>query len=118
MMRVKTGLLILTDLPKGIRYCRYPYITHFSSLIVFLVTPDTLFDRPKSWSILNSLCTWALPRTSGIFSGLWIFFFQLQGYSAQPRLGVDGGSPCQIPIIRNGYVALSNLRRPHVPLSI
>ena len=31
--------------------------------------------------------------------------------------GVDGGSPCRMSIIRNGNVALPNLRKPHVALS-
>ena len=31
---------------------------------------------------------------------------------------LDGGSPCRMSIIRNGYVALSNLRKHHVTMSI
>ena len=29
---------------------------------------------------------------------------------------MDGGSPCRMSFIRNGNVALSNLRKPHVIL--
>ena len=37
--------------------------------------------------------------------------------SALSMEGVDGGSPCRMSIIRNGYVTHSILRKPHVTLS-